>query len=570
MRYLIVFFVIALSPHISFAQSFSADYPEFSFIINDSMYFSRDALSLEKDDTAYLNFNDEILAQVKLDTNFSKALKFDILIENHSSDTIIFENMVPFGQSDDHIYITSTGPWALARAKLFRPGLEPVSVILPDNAWELGCAAISDPETLILPPGLQDSRGLQGICAIARRKEVEEGRKRRYKTDIYPGGRVSYSIYLDQYEGEWQNGIRKMFSDHYLFDLDEFDNTLFERYDLQWIRNEYLIVLQFAWDKEFYNWHTDKYTIHEFLQEGKDLFGGYDIYGIWPTWPRLGVDQRNQWDMFSSMPGGFAEIKSISQKMQAEGTKFFICYNPWDQSTRNEDPYKGMARLIEVSDANGIVLDCHGWSSEQYQRAADSIKEGVIMYSEGMAIIKDMPGIVSGRVHNAIQMSPVLNLNKIIKPEFGIFRVCEIDDSSIHREVAIAFFNGYGTELNMFAPGRPESNRKDLILLSHTTKILRENTSNFLSAEWTPLIPTLRDNIWVNHWPGKDKDLYTIYSEIPQGFKAPLFEVDADPAFHFVSLWHHQEIPVIQKNAGADFMSVETHAFNATDLGSRK
>ncbi len=551
MRALSILIVCILLPFQSISQEDFDIYPEFSFVVDESVYFSKDALVLEKNDVFYLNFTDDIVGQIKLDTGFYKALKYDIIIENYTSDTIIFENMVPFGQLDDHVFITSTGPWALARAKLFRPGKSHVSVILPDNAWEMGY-------------GEQNA-----YCAIARRQSVEKGNKRRYKTDIYPGGKIAYSIYVDQFDGPWQNGVRKMFQEHYLFDLESFDNNLFERNDLQWVRNEYLIVLQMAWDKEFYDPVSGEFTITPFLEKGEALFGGYDVYGIWPTWPRLGVDQRNQWDMFSSMPGGLSKIKELSSNMQEDGTRFFICYNPWDQSTRNEDPYKGMARLIEATDANGIVLDCHGWSSEKYQRAADSIKEGVIMYSEGMAIIKDMPGIISGRVHNAIQMSPVLNLNKLIKPDFAIFRVCEIDDPSIHREVLLAFFNGYGTELNMFAPGRPDSNSEDLILLSQTTRILRENTSNFLSATWTPIIPTSRDSIWVNHFPSKGKEIFTVYSEIPEGFWGPLFQVKPDPGFHFVSLWHHKELPVNKNDKNVNTVIVETSSFNSYDLGSR-
>jgi len=547
-----IFLVVLLIPFVSFSQSDPTSYPEFSFIINNTKYFSNDVLGLEKDDIFYLIFNDEILGQIKVDTTCEKALKFDIGIENHSADTVIFENMVPFGQSDDQVHITSTGPRALARAKLFLPGRLPVSIILPDNAWELGY-------------GDKD-----GICAIARRTSVEKGNKRRYATEILPGGKVHYSIYMDEYEGDWQDGIKKMFQEHYLFDLEEFDNNLFERNDLQWIRNEYLIVLQMAWDKEFYDPINENYTLQDFLLEGKELFGGYDIYGIWPTWPRLGVDQRNQWDMFESMPGGLDKIRESSTSMQKEGTKFFICYNPWDQSTRDENPYKGMARLIEATDANGVVLDCHGWSSEQYQRAADSIKEGVVMYSEGMAVIKDMPGIVSGRVHNAIEMSPILNLNKLIKPEFAIFRVCEIDDESIKREVLLAFFNAYGTELNMFAPGRPDSNRDDLFLLGRTSLILRENSSHFLSQDWIPLIPTMRDSIWVNYWPGDEKEIYTVYSEKPEGFRGNLFDVDDDPDYHYVSLWHHKEL-LLNEYADANFsVMVETNAFNNYDLGTRE
>ena len=150
-----------------------------------------------------------------------------------------------------------------------------------------------------------------------------------------------------------------------------------------------------------------------------------------------------------------------------------------------------MARLIEATDADGVVLDCHGASSYELQKAADSVKAGVVMYSEGMAVVKDMPGIVSGRVHDAIYMPPPLNLNKLIKPDFAIFRVCQIHDGRIRREASIAFFNGYGTELNTFAPGQFDNMEEDLVYLGQTTRVLRENTSNFLSIDWTPLLPIL-------------------------------------------------------------------------------
>ncbi len=110
------------------------------------------------------------------------------------------------------------------------------------------------------------------------------------------------------------------------------------------------------------------------------------------------------------------------------------------------------------------------------------------MYSEGMAVPKDMPGIVSGRVHNAIFMPPPLNLNKLIKPEFAIFRVLTLDEGKLHRESAVSFFNGYGVEINMMAPARPPWMEEEFKYLGKALMILRENTSVFTNREWTPLI----------------------------------------------------------------------------------
>ena len=233
---------------------------------------------------------------------------------------------------------------------------------------------------------------------------------------------------------------------------------------------------------------------------------------------------------------------------KAHNTHFFIEFNPWDQSTRKENPYKGMARLIQQTDADGVVLDTQGSSSAALQHAADSIKKGVIMYSEGMAVVKDMPGIVSGRVHDAIYLSPPLNMNKLIKPEFAIFRVLQLSQGPIHREVAISLFNGYGNEMNTMAPGRPEWMEDEFRYMGRATKILRENSSAFLSQKWKPLLPTLKDSIWVNSFPTPQKTVYTILSFAPSGLIGPLFEIKKDSSSHFVSLWNHEELEPVKKN----------------------
>ncbi len=488
------------------------------------------------------------------DPDFQKATLYKVTIKNDSPDTLRISNFVPFGEDENHVYITATGPWALARAKLFRPGHGPVNVTLPDNAWELGYTSF--------PIDNQIS-----VCALARRTGWNNAQRRRYETIVEPGGDVTYSVYLDTFTGEWQNGLKKIFQEHYLFDLETFDLTLYERDDLAWIRSAYLMTLQFAWDQEFYDWQTQQYNIADFLNRPK-YFGWYDVYGIWPTWPRLGVDERNQWDLYRDLHGGLPKLREIAATADGFGTKFFIAYNPWDQSTRFENPYVGMASLIDQLDADGVVLDTQGSSSEELQRAADSIKPGVIMYSEGMAVVKDMPGIISGRVHDAIFLQPALNLNKLIKPDFAIFRVCQLSQGRIHRETLISFFNGYGTEINTFAPGRPDWMNEEYSLLGKTTMLLRENSDAFNSVQFTPLINSMDDSIWINHFPDENKSIYTILSFNPNGHSGELFGVEMKENFHFVNLWEHEEVIPVEKN-GSQFITVSIPPFNREFSGTR-
>ena len=147
-----------------------------------------------------------------------------------------------------------------------------------------------------------------------------------------------------------------MFRDRYLYDLDKFDNTLYERKDLGWIKSSYLAVLQMAWDREFYDRFTGKYTYPDELKKWNEQFGNIDVFGIWPTWPRLGLDERNQWDMYRELPGGTSQLKSFALLSRQNNTRFFIAYNPWDNSTRKEDHLKGMAKWSSYNVQGQISL----------------------------------------------------------------------------------------------------------------------------------------------------------------------------------------------------------------------
>lgn len=538
------------------AYQFRRSVPFFTCDINNKSISSETAQVVQEGNVYRYQFPNRINGTLTLEPDFKTGWKAILTIKNNTSDTLEFSNVVPFGISDEHVYITATGPLALARTKIFRPGLAPVGVILPDNAWEMGYASV-------------ELNNDYSVCAITRRTKYDNSQRKRYKTIVSPRGSVEYTFYADVFSGEWQNGLKLMFQERYLYDLEKFDNSLFERKDMKWIRDKYIMTLQGAWDHRFYERSSAKYNFFQFLEEGKKLFGGYDVFCIWPTWPRLGVDQRNQWDLYEDLPFGLEKIKELANYAQANSTKFFITFNPWDQSTREEDTFEGMAKLIQATNADGVVLDTRGSSSRKLQEAADGVKEGVIMYSEGMAVPKDMPGIVSGRVHDAIFMPPPLNLNKLIKPEFAIFRVCQLSQGRIHREIAISFFNGYGTEINTFAPGRPDWMEEEYLYLGRTTKILRENSSVFLNTRWTPLIPALKDSIWVNKWQNQDKVLYTVFSLLPDGYYGPLFEEKPSGTHHYISLWNHEAIDLVQKNNNW-YVPVKVKEFNKQWLNTRR
>ncbi|MBZ5855742.1 formylglycine-generating enzyme family protein [Flavihumibacter profundi] len=502
------------------------------------------------------NSNSGILVQwMKLDRQ-AQGLKGVILFRNITSDTVKLENIVPFGISTDHVYITGKGDHELSRTHLFLPGKQPVNVIVPDNAWDMGYCSFSFAKDMNL------------VSLVRRnRASIEKGSRTRFETILYPGGSVKYDFYAETATGNWQDALTHIFQGRMLYDVTNFDNSLFERKDLQWIRHSYVMHLMMTWDKFFYDTKTGKFNLLDFVERGKKLYGGDDIISIWPTWPTLGLDQRNQFDLFRDLPGGTRQIHHLSDELHHRKVKLFVCYNPWDESTRNENHFSGISDLIAETAADGVVLDTKGESSKELQHAADKVRNGVIMYSEGMAVPKDMSGIPSGRVHNALYYPPMLNLNKLIKPEFAIYRVAELYKERIQREFATSFFNGYGTELNIMAPGQPDWVEEQYAFLGKTTRILRENTYNFTGKDWIPLISTTAENIWVNKWPLKDKTIYTIYSVNPEGYNGYLFEVEPASNYHFVDIWHHRLLTP-KKESDKWLIEATTNPFNKVFLGT--
>ncbi|MFZ9661470.1 MAG: hypothetical protein ACO29O_06280, partial [Chitinophagaceae bacterium] len=543
----------------SFAQQQSSlppTLPRFSYEINKVRYHS--------------DQSNEYLAFKTVPMESGEGV--DVIFENISKDTINIRNVVPFGTTHDcvsgpgneyaEVYITGLGEHGLSRSHLFLPNKKPVNVVLPDNAWESGFAC------------RYFSAEKNQVALMRRVSKIEQGQRRRFETILFPGGKVTYHYYKYDFVGAWQEGLRYMFQEKKLFDVLRFDDSMYKRKDLEWIRKSYVMHLIMAWDQFFLDSGT--VSISQFAERGRKLYGGDDVIGIWPTWPTLGLDQRNQFDLYRDLPGGASMLRKSFAAMEKKWRdtssiikipKPFIAYNPWDESTRSERHLSGLKDLIRETGADGVVLDTKGESSKELQAAADSVKSGVIMYSEGMAVPRDMQNIISGRVHNALYYVPMLNLNKFIKPDFAIFRVAELFKEPIRREFAVSFFNGYGTELNIFAPGQPSWVSEQYKYLGRTSFILRQNSNVFTKGFLTPLIATTSDNIWVNEWKTENKTMYTIYSLIPQGYVGDLFEVKPKQGFHYVDLWHHQELK-LHDNNGKYMLHAETDAFHVKELGT--
>jgi len=487
--------------------------------------------------------------------NFKEGYKAMLKFSNNGNEPVSVSNIIPFGANNQHYYISGEPLADTSRSFLYRPGFEPVAVVVPHNNNDLNFAAVE----------LEGNKTLFGLLTRSN-DSIQNYLLDRGPYILQPGKSISFEFHADVVTGDWHEALKKCFQEKMLYEVKDFDNSLYKRKDLSYIRHAYTMHLMMAWEKNYYNADDSSYKLKEFLQRMKSLYGGDDIFTIWPTWPVLGLDQRTQWNLMEDLPGGLKKQKELSELCHSMGAKYFISYNPWDDADEKYSLQK-MSSILQMAGADGVVLDTKAEASAVLQQAADKAKPGVVLYSEGMAVPEDMQGIISGRVHNDIYYPPLLNLNKFIKPDFAIFRVVEVAKERVRREYSSALFNGYGVEINVMRAGRPEWIEDDYKYWGRCVRILRENSNNFNSTAWTPLIFSLKDKIYINEWPAERKTIYTIFSLMPQGFHDNLFEVNITGDKHLVDLWNHKEVE-IRKINDKQFAVADLDAFDPKYLGT--
>src|SRR5690242_11811438 len=102
------------------------------------------------------SWNEKLEVSYVADPDFSPGTRGTVTFKNISRDTLMLANVVPLGRNSHFVYITGKGDNPISRTHLFLPNRQPVNVIVPDNAWELGFSEAPVKDSL-------------SLCALVRR-----------------------------------------------------------------------------------------------------------------------------------------------------------------------------------------------------------------------------------------------------------------------------------------------------------------------------------------------------------------------------------------------------------------
>ena len=114
----------------------------------------------------------------------------------------------------------------------------------------------------------------------------------------------------------------------------------------------------FRYDRLFFDAQSGNYTVQRYLDDLTARYGGVDSVLIWPSYPLLGLDDRNSFQLIESLPGGIAWLRQAIAELHAAGVNVLWSYLFWDTDTAPDpkarsDPDR-MAALLLQTDADGF------------------------------------------------------------------------------------------------------------------------------------------------------------------------------------------------------------------------
>jgi gamma-glutamyl hercynylcysteine S-oxide synthase len=379
--------------------------------------------------------------------------------------------------------------------------------------------------------------------------------------------------------GAWEGGSRpctQMDFDDWIKDLTHWRTERkirigynSQRYQLpafQWAQSAFMQPQMMVHDRYFYDPVAGKYTVDRYLDDLQKRYGGIDAVLIWPTYPNMGIDNRNQHDMIRSMPGGIAGVRTMVDDFHRRGVHVLFPMMMWDQGTRDPGmPWpQAIAQTMKEIGADGINGDTQDGVPLAYSQAADATGHPLVFEPEGSPSDEALAWNVMTWGQYKFGFVPLVDKYRWLEPLHQV-NISDRWNRDKTDDLQFAFFNGEGWESweniwgiwNGINPRDSEATRR-------VATIERASAPFFASEEWQPLYPTQRYGIFASRWPRGSQTLWTIVNRNEYDLSGPQISLPYAAGMRYYDLYHGVELTPGHEGENALLsFPIEAHGYGA-------
>ena len=346
-----------------------------------------------------------------------------------------------------------------------------------------------------------------------------------------------------------------------------YDDAEYRRPEFQWTQRNFISPQVMVEERTLFDAATGRWTVDKYLDDLEKRYGGIDSVLLWPVYPNIGIDNRNQWDLARDLPGGIEAVRAMIADFHRRNVRVLFPTMAWDNGTR--DPgmphWAATAQLMAEMGVDGVNGDTFSGLPRAYRRASDQTGHPVIFEPEGA------PQADEGLMWNnqswaywTFQFQPTASKQKWLEPRH-MSHICDRWARDKTDDLQHAFFNGMGyvSWENIWGIWNQITDR-DAEALRRVATVERSFADLLSSKDWEPFVPVKQYGIFASKFPGGGVTLYTFVNRNEYDVNGQQIALAGASGRRYYDAWNGTELKPVERNGAAVLsFSIEAHGYGA-------
>ena len=346
-----------------------------------------------------------------------------------------------------------------------------------------------------------------------------------------------------------------------------YDDAEYRRPEFAWTQRNFISPQVMVEERTLFDPVTNRWTVDRYLDDLERRYGGIDSVLLWPVYPNIGIDNRNQWDLTRDLPGGTAALRQAVEQFHRRHVKVLLPTMAWDNGTH--DPgvphWTATAELMAEAGVDGVNGDTFDGLPRAYRTASDKTGHPVVFEPEGV------PSADEGLMWNnqswaywQFKFEPTASKQKWLEPR----HMPHISDRWARDktdDLQHAFFNGMGyvSWENIWGIWNGITPR-DAEALRRMASVERKFADLLVSPDWEPHVLTRQYGVYATRFPGKGVTLWTLVNRNEYAVSGPQITVPDASGRRYYDAWHGMPLrPDIANGQATLHFDLEPNGYGA-------